>query len=163
MCKQYVSDPERITHIIDVVKLFNSFVEKNLIKGSDSDINKYKTLDEIDSVISSKQDVKTKSEEEREIKSSGVDKVYEDENILIVHPKTYEASCKYGAGTKWCTASITRSYWESYWSAGVNLYYIIDKVNNKKYAVAVHPNGQKEGFTETDKSISYDKIKSLFV
>ena len=33
------------------------------------------------------------------------DKIYEDGNWLVVRPKTWEASCVYGAGTKWCTTS----------------------------------------------------------
>jgi hypothetical protein len=31
------------------------------------------------------------------------EKLYEDDNFLLVIPFTHEASCKYGAGTKWCT------------------------------------------------------------
>ena len=33
------------------------------------------------------------------------DKIYKDSNWLVVRPNTWEASCIYGAGTKWCTAS----------------------------------------------------------
>jgi len=33
------------------------------------------------------------------------DKIYEDRNWLVVRPKTWESSCVYGAGTKWCTTS----------------------------------------------------------
>lgn len=33
------------------------------------------------------------------------DKIYEDKNWLVVRPKSWQASCVYGAGTKWCTTS----------------------------------------------------------
>jgi len=33
------------------------------------------------------------------------DKIYEDRNWLVVRPKTWQSSCVYGAGTKWCTTS----------------------------------------------------------
>ena len=45
------------------------------------------------------------SKEKREILKSGVKKIYDDENVLVVVPETIAASCYYGAGTKWCTAS----------------------------------------------------------
>ena len=32
-------------------------------------------------------------------------KLFENDNFLLVIPLTFEASCKYGAGTKWCTTS----------------------------------------------------------
>lgn len=31
------------------------------------------------------------------------DKIYEDDKFVLVVPYTHDASCKYGAGTKWCT------------------------------------------------------------
>ena len=31
------------------------------------------------------------------------EKLYEDNNFLLVIPLTHDASCKYGSGTKWCT------------------------------------------------------------
>ena len=50
----------------------------------------------------------------REIVSSGVEKLYEDDKYVLLRPKTAEASCKYGANTKWCISSRTNNYFESY-------------------------------------------------
>ena len=33
------------------------------------------------------------------------DKIYEDGNWLVIRPKSWQASCVYGAGTRWCTTS----------------------------------------------------------
>tara|TARA_R110002020_G_scaffold113236_2_gene260253 strand:- start:1108 stop:2034 length:927 start_codon:yes stop_codon:yes gene_type:complete len=42
-------------------------------------------------------------------------KLFEDKNILALKPLTHQASCKYGAGTKWCvTMRDTDKYWENY-------------------------------------------------
>jgi hypothetical protein len=41
--------------------------------------------------------------EKFKIGSEEFEKLYEDNNFLLVIPFTHEASCKYGAGTKWCT------------------------------------------------------------
>ena len=39
-----------------------------------------------------------------------VHKMYEDDEWLVLRPLTRESSVKYGAGTKWCTASTNEEY-----------------------------------------------------
>lgn len=79
-----------------------------------------------------------------EIKKSEAHTVYEDDNMLIVHPFTYEAHKLYAANTKWCTSSsyytfkdynyINYLYKSNKYSIVVIL---IDKSNNDKYAVQI--------------------------
>jgi len=156
MCRMYVQTPDRVTHIADIIPIFDQQVERQLLKGSDADIGKYKDLDSMDTAVASKEGVKTKGEQHKEIKA-GAEKVYEDDDLLIVSPETYEASCKYGAGTKWCTASMTRTHWDNYFRKGVKLYYIIDKKKNTKFAAAIIPEGE-EYFDATDKAISFETL-----
>ena len=54
------------------------------------------------------------------------EKVYESDRYVVMVPETKEASCYYGAGTKWCTAQTDRDYFTNYKERG-ELYYIIDK------------------------------------
>jgi len=63
----------------------------------------------------------------REIVSSGVEKLYEDDRYVLVRPKTSEASCKYGANTKWCISSRTNNYFNNYSSENL-FFFIIDKI-----------------------------------
>ena len=156
MCRMYIQTPDRATHIADIIPIFDQQVERQLLKGSDADIGKYKDLDSMDTAVASKEGVKTKGEQHKEIKA-GAEKVYEDDDLLIVSPETYEASCKYGAGTKWCTASMTRTHWDNYFRKGVKLYYIIDKKKNTKFAAAIIPEGE-EYFDATDKAISFETL-----
>ena len=51
--------------------------------------------------------------------------VYEDDDMIVVTPRTYEASCQFGAGTKWCTTS-SPTYFNNYSTEG-KLFYFIDK------------------------------------
>ena len=78
-----------------------------------------------------------------------VEKVYEDNRFVVVSPKTHTASCYYGAGTKWCTASKdTTSHFSTYKGNG-ELYYIIDKTlptSSPYYKVAL--NKKIAGHTE---------------
>ena len=156
MCRMYLQTPDRATHIIDIIPVFDQKVKKQIFKGSEADIGRYKDLDSVDTALASKEGVKTKGEQHKEIKA-GADKVYEDDDLLIVSPETYEASCKYGAGTKWCTASMTRTHWDNYFRKGVKLYYIIDKKKNTKFAAAIIPEGE-EYFDATDKAISFETL-----
>jgi len=92
-----------------------------------------------------KDEVENKKKEES-AKKGGV-KIFEDNRLLIVKPTTYEASCSYGAGTKWCTTMANQpSYFNQYSSNG-NLYYLILKGvdrNNKFYKMAIHaPKGKR--------------------
>ena len=64
----------------------------------------------------------------RDVKElDGAKQVYEDERFVVVTPETHDASCYYGAGTKWCTASKQgSSHFDTYNRDG-KLFYIIDK------------------------------------
>jgi hypothetical protein len=68
-------------------------------KFTDSDMIHY-----LGSDLAQAKERKQRKDEEKEAKK-GVDKIYEDGNWLVVRPKTWGASCVYGAGTKWCTTS----------------------------------------------------------
>lgn len=61
-----------------------------------------------------------------------VDKVYEDDEWLILIPKTEEAAKYYGKGTRWCTAANYNNMFKYYNQDGP-LYINIDKDTNEKY------------------------------
>jgi hypothetical protein len=53
--------------------------------------------------------------------------VYEDDRFKVVVPQSHDASCYYGSGTKWCTASVgSPSHFSTYDREG-KLFYILDK------------------------------------
>jgi len=57
------------------------------------------------------------------------DIIYRSENMLLVVPKTRAAACKYGEGTKWCSAdpNIKNEHWGSFERVRQNniLFYLI--------------------------------------
>ena len=85
-----------------------------------------------------------------------IDKIFENDTLLIVKPKSFVASCYYGSGTRWCTTMKGNpSYFNQYSSNG-NLYYLILKNvdrSNKFYKMAI--NVPKNGKFDSD-SIWYD-------
>jgi hypothetical protein len=157
MCKQYSLSPERVRHIIDVVKLFDRQVQRKIVLGEEADIYKY-DLNSADQVAQNKAEKKTGGEVKREQKSESTI-VDETDDYLIVVPESHGASCFYGANTKWCISGKTSDHWDSYYKAGVKIYVVIDKKKNEKYAIAVVKDGKMEAFDEKDKRISPKSIE----
>jgi hypothetical protein len=96
----------------------------DVIFRSPKDINSYKGLGILTSIINQVESKKTKKEE----KLQGAEKIYEDENFLVILPKTKEGSCHYGSGTRWCVAARESNQFDNYSKRGT-LYYIIFKAN----------------------------------
>ena len=73
-----------------------------LSRIKNKDINSYKDWGEFIKVV----DEALSKAEEKRISKEAV-KVYEDDDVVIMAPMTVEASCKYGAGSKWCIAATS--------------------------------------------------------
>ena len=105
----------------------------NVIK--DKDINKIKSLQELYEIVQPYLggDIATsKSDEVRKIKEDA-EKVYEDNEWLVIIPHTQAASCYYGKGTQWCTAAERSNNMFDHYNSQGPLYINIDKVNGAKY------------------------------
>lgn len=85
-------------------------------KLSKKDFAQYSSYEELRRDIN-----KIKSEE----RTSDATKIYEDNELLVLAANTWEASCKYGAGSKWCTtAREDSSYWERHNQTGTEFFWI---------------------------------------
>jgi hypothetical protein len=117
-----------------VVKLLEKFstVSQNL---NLKDINQYdkistlkKELDDYDNRI------------RREIKTvDDADVIYEDNEMIVVSPKTHKSSCYFGSGTKWCTTASDSGHYDRYNQDG-KLFYFISKTkptSDPTYKVAL--------------------------
>jgi hypothetical protein len=118
--------------IKDTLKKFVSIGPNLQIK----DINQYKTFAELYSAI---EEYETRIR--RTVKSiEGADIVFENDQFTVVAPLTTAASCYYGAGTKWCTASSAdNTHFNNYMKDG-KLFYILDKTkatSDRFYKVAL--------------------------
>lgn len=119
------------------------------------DINQYDSLKDISDAIS-----KHENKVRREVKEiDGADVVYEDDRFTVVSPKTHEASCYYGAGSKWCTAAKSSdAHFMSYNRDG-KLFYFLDKKEKSgsrfyKVAMLQKYDGRQTFFDAPDKSFN---------
>jgi hypothetical protein len=129
------------------------FFEKNSSNLTITDLYQYKSLSQLISEISEFQ--KRQRRTVRKVKGGNV--VYEDDRFFIVNPLTQDASCYYGKGTKWCTASETSHQFNTYNDDG-KLFYIIDKTlptSDPDYKVAILRKfaGESSYWNATDQSI----------
>tara|TARA_R110002020_G_scaffold113236_2_gene260254 strand:- start:2036 stop:3205 length:1170 start_codon:yes stop_codon:yes gene_type:complete len=96
-----------------------------------SDIFQYKNKIEYNRALSV---AKEKSFTKRLKKASAgedFDKIWENDDMLVVVPKSHVGACKFGQGTRWCTASKNNNYFDSYYKSGI-LYRILQKNDNYK-------------------------------
>ena len=92
--------------------------EKNKLNGDEKIVEnycgiagctkKFKEKPGLESLIDSKrsdlEEIREKIAEKEQLRDDA-EKVFENSDLVILHPKTEAASCHYGRGTKWCTAA----------------------------------------------------------
>ncbi|GEM_PF-1414458 len=147
-----LEDLYRATEYLD---LFMRHQKK--LEISQRNINSYDSLQKLASALELFKGTKTQSQVSDEAKKDA-DKVFENANWLVVVPKTKEASCYYGKGTEWCTASTANDYkhnrFDDYSDLG-KLYININKKEGRKYQF--HFSGN-EFMNENDESINLLEI-----
>ena len=182
MVKMYLNPEEKGTSPHDISSLVQRF-HKNvdrvtpeliddlnwgpgLYNKAPKDINSYRYIASLERLMDEVEERQTKKQKEEAAKT-GAEKIYEDGRWLVVKPNTLEASCYYGAGTKWCTTTKDTQHFKDYSSKGP-LYYIIDKSRQlgRFYKIAMHVtwDGEEEYYDEQDNRLEdnvLDAIKAL--
>ena len=127
---------ENGTGYLDIIKRAK---DRRIISGQQADLNQYKSISELGRFVSSL-DIdkilgKTKGEISNAVNAAAddIEVPYEDEIWKVVIPKSYEASCYWGNGTEWCTATRETSEWYEHYSEQGPLYININKRNGQKF------------------------------
>jgi len=121
MCEFFVGGSSE-GEIIETFEKAISLSERNILIF---DISLIKSIEELQSLISEKEDYKSRSEK-RFIAQQGSEVTYEDDRFLVLYITTEEASKKYGKGTKWCISAEKDNQWDRYKDRGSRFYFIID-------------------------------------
>ena len=151
-------DMNNLSKVRNTIDFFNRYNRQLEVK----DINQYKNIDQVyDNVKNFMEDpsqATSKSDEARKIKEMGAEKVYEDNDWLIIVPKTQEVAIYYGKGTKWCTASTSSyNYFEDYNNEG-RLYININKNTGDKYQFHFESNSFMDAEDKPIKGIIAEEI-----
>jgi hypothetical protein len=89
-------------------------------------------------------------------------KLFETDDFLLVVPLTRTASCKYGAGTRWCTTEKDDDQFERHFDMGSLAYLIVknpdiqEKLVNTKFAFFANRPKYIDGNKEIGRIVVYD-------
>lgn len=126
--KMKLEDLYKYRESLEAFHKYNRQLEKR-------DINAYgdgnALYDAVKQFIDDPEQATSKSDEIRRIKQDA-EKVYEDNEWLILIPKTEEAAKYYGKGTRWCTAADNNNYF-NYYNQDGPLYINIRKSDGEKF------------------------------
>ena len=121
------------------IDIFNRAKERRMLRGVEGDLFKYKSIADLGAFIETL-DIdtilgRTKGEQSSDVNSaaSNIDVPYEDKEWKVIIPKSYDASCYWGNGTRWCTATRESDEWYNHYSEQGPLYILIDKKTKDKY------------------------------
>ena len=102
-------NPEKALSIMDDVFKYQKQLSKK-------DFAQYSSYEEL---------AKDLNKIKEDAKAEDVTKIYEDKDLLVMAANTWNASCKYGAGSKWCTtAKDDSSYWRRHNETGTEFFWI---------------------------------------
>jgi len=163
MIDVYLKDSPNLEELGKAFRDFDEMSKKNQLKNSD--ITSYRSFSEI---INTTQRVFSEYKEkiETKAKANEIDVVYEDDRVLVLIPRTHEAVCKYGSGTKWCITEENQREYLYYKRRLITHYFIILKAfptsdPNYKMAVNVSEDGKFECNDSLDNSIPIEKVLEI--
>ncbi len=136
--KWLMSGQAEVNEIGDVIELFNKLNSR--LEKEERDIDQWKSFNELRNRLFELNKVKSKTAQKIDAKNIGSDKVYEDEQVILIHIKNKNASCAYGAGTKWCITMQDAIYYEDYDAKNVIFLFLLRKDLDQKnplYKVAI--------------------------
>jgi len=119
--------------------IYNKLIEKE--KKPNPKDHTTLSIEDMETAVQKAASSKKVAGDKKKFKSVGADEYRKlptvSDKFDIVMPKTKEASCKYGAGTKWCTAAAEDNQFNRYhknW--GMNIYYILPKKVDPDWNIA---------------------------
>ena len=136
----------------------------------DKDINKYKELYEWEHDVYKAEREIQEREHMKKVEQGAketTDFLHDDDNYMIVRPRTADGSCYYGRGTKWCiSATHSRNYFDQYTGEGVGFYFVMFKHLTqedpyKKMALVFRPGeeGPGEVYDAADDEVGVEAIR----
>ncbi len=145
------------SRILDNFKKIESSINKKLIDGFKQDVIYYVSNDETRAkylkILESPKDInvypdisslrelssyiknETFSKEQKKRAKEESIKLYEDSKYLVIRPLSYDASCVYGKGTKWCISSKESStHFNNYIEENTFIFVIDKQSNDRRYS-----------------------------
>ena len=118
----------REEHVEDIIGITKQF-HQNKQRLQKKDIYQYKAYEDLkDAIDALGQTRSQKRKFEKEQAMEGSEIIFEDENFFAIRPFTRQASCHYGAKSKWCISARGNGYFDQYTSEGKGFVFV--RMNN---------------------------------
>lgn len=127
---------------------FEQHVKANRVQNKD--ISQYKSFEEIKEQVRIAEEIVRQKELEKQ-----VEKLFEDDEYLVLIPLTKESNQTYGSKTKWCTTMDYNGYWEKY-SENYKFIFVLNKQTGEKIAISkgIYANEGVKVWDQRDNDIS---------
>jgi hypothetical protein len=127
---------------------FEQHVKANRVQNKD--ISQYKSFEQIKEQVRIAEEIVRQKELEKQ-----VEKLFEDDEYLVLIPLTKESNQTYGSNTKWCTTMEYNGYWEKY-SENYKFIFVLNKQTGEKIAVSkgIYANEGVKVWDQRDNDIS---------
>lgn len=133
--------PKNSSEVVKYIKQFDDLIP--YLKNKDIYSSTYSTWSQLVTKVDQAHELK---QEKEFIREDHVDVIIENEDYIFLRPKTYRGSLKYGANTRWCTASKQNpNTFSNYVRNGVLVYLNRKKIGGNKWdkvAFYLRLNGQ---------------------
>lgn len=142
---------ERATRMGSIIKQFH----EQLPRVKKKDINQYSDSGEVWQAVLDAQE-RAKKKEDRAKAKEGAEKLFETDDYMVYKITNMQASCFYGAGTKWCITAKENNMYQNYIDVGAEFYFVINKAvdeatdRQNKWAIAHYPEGSTETTPDDD-------------
>lgn len=147
LIKMWINNDPTITNILkksskeddykitDTLKTYHNN-KKNIEKNNIFD---YKSFDELDKELLKTLNINISDLDkdlQADIQNGNISVLLNNDKWIVLIPHNKNMSCKYGVGTKWCTAHPDHNAWDSY--KDDKLYILLDVKNNLKPTYQFH-------------------------
>lgn len=108
--------------------IFDLGKRRRMIRPEHADINRFKSYQDFENVMWMEYDhSELEGKTADEFADSKATTFYKDKDVTVIIPLNQSAACKYGRGTRWCTAATRGENYYNYYARSGPLYIIIPK------------------------------------
>ena len=110
-----------------LLSLYDIAKSRRMLKPEHKDINSFKTYKQFEDAMVTYDLEAIENTLDKEEEKGQATKVYDDENVTVIVPEDEAAACRYGRGTRWCTAATRgENYFNTYNRQG-RMYILLPK------------------------------------
>lgn len=155
--------------VVDALNKYTNLKNRNQVPVEKRDIQKIDGLISLEDLVDKLSQTRSKTQQQSDLdqrmfQDGDAKLVYNDEHIKVVTPLTMKGSCHFGINTKWCTThSDPKLNMHGAYHAGGNLYYVLIKSENKRFAFfwMTNPRGYVSQMVTDTSPYSDEELRDL--